>query len=329
MFQFEELSSSYHRKATMKAAKSGRSQNISSAVRCNYWNEMMERLQAFQQDHNGSCDVPQRYRSDRQLANWVDNLRQRHRRGALSHDQQEQLEEIGFQWTTNRPQSEKEKWNEMFSRLRFYQQQHNGSCNVPKRYKQDPKLANWVNFQRQSLKKGKLAQERQEQLQAIGFEWTTVRTKSESTKWNEMFQRLLVYKKQHNGCCTVPQGYSQDPKLANWVYTQRRQCRKGVLAKDRTHQLDAIGFQWNLAKPKQTEGQDHHHHQQKHSDKTELQLAVPLDPGKFHNITNQFSEQEKVGVCKNNRQRPKLCGLSLLSVAVSTKHPPCPNSSSS
>jgi hypothetical protein len=40
-------------------------------------------------------------------------------------------------------------------------------------------------------------------------------------KWDEIFGRLLKYKKEH-GDCLVPNRYEQDPSLGAWVSTQRR-----------------------------------------------------------------------------------------------------------
>ena len=65
-------------------------------------------------------------------------------------------------------------------------------------------------------------------------------------QWTEMFKRLEAYQQEHNGSCNVPKGYPQDPKLGNWVITQRSRHKKGLLAKERCDQLEAIGFQWKI-----------------------------------------------------------------------------------
>ena len=131
------------------------------------------------------------------------------------------------------------KWTKMFKRLQTYQQEHDGSCNVPQGYPQDPKLGRWVKKQRNIYKKGSLAKERCDQLESIGFEWTV----REQTEWTEMFKRLQAYQKGHNSGRNVPRGYPQDPKLGRWVNTQRENYKKGLLAKERCDQLDSIGFE--------------------------------------------------------------------------------------
>ena len=81
-------------------------------------------------------------------------------------------------------QTDENKWNKMLTRLQAYQQEHNGSCNVPKNYRQGPKLGRWVDWQRTRYRKGLLTKERFDQLEAIGFQWTL----REQTEWTKILQ---------------------------------------------------------------------------------------------------------------------------------------------
>ena len=176
------------------------------------WTEMFKRLQTYQREHNGSCNVPEQYHPDPQLGNWVQNQRKNHKKGSLLKERHDQLQAVGFQWTPKREREhslqEQEQWNEMFKRLQAYKQENNGSCNVPRGYQQDPQLSVWVGNQRQNYKKGLLNKERCDQLEAVGFQ---------QTKWTEMFERLQAYQQGHNGSCNVPRGYRPDPHLGTWV----------------------------------------------------------------------------------------------------------------
>lgn len=53
--------------------------------------------------------------------------------------------------------------------------------------------------------------------------------------------RLVEFKAEH-GHCNVPKRWSENPKLASWVATQRRAYRHGDLSADRQLKLEAIGF---------------------------------------------------------------------------------------
>jgi hypothetical protein len=75
---------------------------------------------------------------------------------------------------------------------------------------------------------------------------TTIRyDRWQNERWDEMFQRLVAYKKVHKST-TVPERYAEDPKLATWVQTQRRTCGKKNISVKRIGRLDSIGFVWKI-----------------------------------------------------------------------------------
>ena len=204
------------------------------------WTKILKRLQAYQQEHNGSCNVPRQYDPDPQLATWVMNQRHQYKKGVLAKERCDQLDAIGFEWkSTRREQSLEKQWTKMFKRLQEYQQEYNG--NMPKGYYQDPKLGRWVHKQRFLYKKGLLSKERFDQLEAIDFQWAQY-----NGWWAEMLKRLQAYQQEHDGSCNVPYRYPPDPQLGRWVSEQCERYNKGLLAKERCDQLEAIGFQWTL-----------------------------------------------------------------------------------
>ena len=117
------------------------------------WTKMFKRLQAYQQEHEGSCNVPAQYHQDPQLGQWVTTQRCRYKKGLLAKERYDELEAIGFEWTRN------PAWTEMFKKLQDYQQEHNGSCTVPQKYRKDPQLGRCVNRQRFDCNKEMLTKE--------------------------------------------------------------------------------------------------------------------------------------------------------------------------
>ena len=131
-----------------------------------------------------------------------------------------------------------------------YKAQH-GDCLVPSRYEANLKLGKWVETQRYEYTKlkraeaspslkpdetqedgkpgakprvtnARLTEERLRRLESIGFEWK-VRNKMKryyDKQWQEMFDQLLEFKSK-NGHTMVPKRYPVNPRLANWVHTQR------------------------------------------------------------------------------------------------------------
>ena len=63
-----------------------------------------------------------------------------------------------------------------------------------------------------------------------------------------MFQRLIEYKK-HVGNTKVPKQYDQDPKLGEWVATQRQAYKIANFPKERASLLNSIGFDWGVSSP--------------------------------------------------------------------------------
>jgi hypothetical protein len=121
----------------------------------------------------------------------------------------------------------------MFERFSEYRQR--GDENVP----QDRQLAGWIGDQRLIRKRGRLSEDRIRRLDELGFEW-----ESDAAKWDEMFERLAVYKMQ-NATCAVPLKWAEDPELARWVNRQRSNKKRRLLSEDQLRRLNALGFEWD------------------------------------------------------------------------------------
>lgn len=137
------------------------------------WNTMFKELEKTQAEY-GSCLIPREHRSKyKKLRNWIQTQRREKRKGSLSSERIEQLDSIGFVWNAQetRQESYESQWRAMFKELEKLKEEY-GSCLIPREFRsQYKKLYNWIQTQKQEKKKGKLTQERIEQLEAIGFIW--------------------------------------------------------------------------------------------------------------------------------------------------------------
>jgi len=76
-------------------------------------------------------------------------------------------------------------------------------------------------------------------------------------KWNQMFDRLYLFKEKH-GHCLVPNRYENDPALGAWVSTQRRQYKillsgsseSTPMTAERASRLESLGFVWATNDPR-------------------------------------------------------------------------------
>ena len=132
-------------------------------------------------------------------------------------------------------------WEEMFVALVTFKNKYN-HCNVPRAFRDNPKLGTWVINQRHLGNQKKLPATLKRRLEALGFVWNTL-----DEGWEQMFTVLADYRRQ-NGNCKVPQNWRDNPKLGKWVQHQRNSRRTGALSEERIHRLDKIGFQWKPSK---------------------------------------------------------------------------------
>ena len=69
------------------------------------------------------------------------------------------------------------KWLESLAKVVKYKEE-NGNCNVPRKWKRDPTLGEWVHFQRRQFRlrqlnrRNHMTDERIRKLEAVGFEWS-------------------------------------------------------------------------------------------------------------------------------------------------------------
>ena len=216
----------------------------------------------------------------------------------VSPEQKAKLDALGFVWSL-RSRRVDEHWENMFQQLVAYKETH-GHSHVPSRWEPNIKLSKWVETQRYEYTKlqrsvnettevneseanpktnmpnPRLTQDRIRRLESIGFEWRVKQKMKRyfDKQWDEMFQRLLLYREQH-GNTLCPKRYPPDPRLGTWAATQRIQYRKLLegkskqsdgassdsgddpprglsdeemsfrLTDDRRRRLEDIGFVWN------------------------------------------------------------------------------------
>lgn len=200
----------------------------------NYFETMFRVLLEYKQAH-GDCLVPQRWKENHKLAEWVSEQRMAYNRERLAPDRVRRLGEVGFEWDPIGT-----RWEEMFQQLVEFKKEH-GHTNVPQRSPRYTELANWVRNQRAAKRYNRpIIIERGKRLDGIGFVWRL----TEQNPWESMFERLTKFKELH-GHCNVPQKGGTDKRLGKWVNTQRTHYTRGKLAPSRVRQLEEIGFVWN------------------------------------------------------------------------------------
>jgi hypothetical protein len=196
------------------------------------WARMFSELVAFHQRFR-HCRVLPNWSESPNLGKWVMRQRFFKRKGGLSQERIKRLDDIGFAWSPLDT-----SWKRKFDQLAAFTTEH-GHCKVPFNDPEHRKLAIWVRIQRTARRKGKLKDDKIQQLTAIGLDWEVY-----EKNWLEMFGELIEYFKIQ-GHCNVPQGWDANPELAKWVMYQRARKRKGTLSHARLQSLDELGFEWH------------------------------------------------------------------------------------
>lgn len=200
------------------------------------WENKFALLQQFRHD-NRHCIVP---RNHPEIGDWASRQRRMYKLKQIAPERKHRLDELGFSWDRD-----SERWDEHFLELLEFKQVR-GHCLVPRRYRENMKLARWVEAQRNYYNndRSKISQERIERLNNAGFAWSD----NNKTDWDVRFHELVQYKDKH-GDTLVPQRDDKIGALGNWVVAQRYHYKKRNkrLTEDRIAKLNSIGFVWDAS----------------------------------------------------------------------------------
>jgi len=154
------------------------------------WLTSFERLRRYVEQEGHAC-VPAKYTTEDgyKLGTWVIDQRYEYKKGRLSLEQQEALEQLpGWVWNAQKGRHKgmnkdlSESWLESLKRLREYVG-HEGNARVPSKYISEDgyRLGTWVRDQRYEYKKGRLSVEQRDALmQLSGWAWN-VQKKRQTT----------------------------------------------------------------------------------------------------------------------------------------------------
>lgn len=168
---------------------------------------------------------------------------------SLTRDRVDQLEAIGFEWKI---MNESTPWEKRYEELLYFHREH-GHANVPRGYKPNPQLSEWVHTQRILYRKRSpiiFDTERQTKLESLGLLWYTAPERKkprQCTPWEDRFAELVAFKAKF-GHLHVPRRGEYEA-LARWVHSTRTQYRrkaKMLFENDRIARMQAIGFSWNV-----------------------------------------------------------------------------------
>ncbi|GAX13091.1 hypothetical protein FisN_17Hu020 [Fistulifera solaris] len=125
------------------------------------WNHMYQRLLVFRKAQGHTMVTAN---DDNELCEWITKQRYKKRNGKLLSNRKELMDQIGFVWDV------RDDWDEYYQRLVTYKLE-NGHMDV--KQSKDKDLYDWMRRQRQVKRQNKMRADREEQLNEIGFVWST------------------------------------------------------------------------------------------------------------------------------------------------------------
>jgi hypothetical protein len=204
------------------------------------WEEKYRLLVEYYQK-NGHSFVPVNYPENKSLGTWVATQRLLEAKGKLGQSKKNKLNALKFVWSRDTEKQLKaiqnKKWEASFEKLRVYYEKY-GTCQVSLQV--DPVLQRWTCWQRKAFYEGKLSKDRLDRLNEISFPWSI-----QEGYWMKMYDALMEFKKRF-GHTRVPFQWSENHKLADWVY--RMKVNKKNLSIQKVELLNRIDFDWSLSR---------------------------------------------------------------------------------
>lgn len=179
------------------------------------WVEKYEQLRDFR-DRFGHCRVPKMWDENLALGTWVHAMRQYKRKGKLSEERTQKLEELDFTWRIHSGASETGEDEELeVDDDDDEEEQH------------QPAAAAKVTPTRPKGRR------------------KSAETEINDEIWEERYNDLVEYWKRF-GHSKVPKKWEENPGLGAWVAQMRERKRAGKLDEEKVARLDKLDFTWNF-----------------------------------------------------------------------------------
>jgi superfamily II DNA or RNA helicase len=215
---------------------------IDANIVTNKWTNNYDAVKKWYDDHNGQKPLAvSKDNEEKRLGLWCGTQRRNKKKGKLDEDRIEQLELIvGWEWELDLDAV----WTNNYKEVKRWYNDHNGQKPSPvSKDVEEKRLGSWCGNQRTNKKKGKLDEDRIEQLELIdGWEW------DQDAVWTNNYDAVKKWYDEHDG--QKPLAVSKDneeKRLGLWCTNQRQNKKKGKLDEDQIEQLELIvGWEWGL-----------------------------------------------------------------------------------
>ncbi len=216
------------------------------------WLNQILKLEDYKKK-TGNCNVSQTNPNQEyaKLGKWLSDQRTSKKRGKLEKTRQEMLDNLGVVWNIHIYEFEKQ-----IAELIEYKKVY-GSFDVPITFEKNKNLAYFIY----RLKTGKIKEKwKLDRLNEIGVTEIEIvkvdRTKTWVTKrWYKKLEGLKELKNKGIDV-NIPRNYIQNPKLGEWVYSQKRAFSNNKLKKIQISELIKLGLKIDFINKKRKSWND-------------------------------------------------------------------------
>jgi hypothetical protein len=202
------------------------------------WEERFDELLKYR-DLYGTIIVPNRSRDlsypywERRLGIWVDNQRQRYKRGKLVDWRYDKLISVDFDFDPNVTIFEQH-----FADFLKFKEKY-GHTLIPRDCTEFPGLSSWVHH----IREKSCREDWKRRLDKEGFVWKAI-----DEFWQNKFRELVEYKRSY-GNFKIYYKNEKSQKLLIWANRIRVAKRRNTpsLSEEQIQLLDSIGFDWEPA----------------------------------------------------------------------------------
>ena len=200
------------------------------------WWEQFTAACRFHEAH-GHLEVPRHLEfAGFRLGQCISTWRQMERRGRLTQERKQLLDELGMIW--NAP----DEWWGRGIRAAMAFHEERGNLRVTRTEEVDDfPLGQWISTQREERRIGRLDSDRARCLDDLGMIWNVI-----DDAWEQGYRAAKTYK-DYQGDLRVP-GRHVTPDgfpLGSWIIKQRTKRRRGRLAPERAARLDDLEMIWS------------------------------------------------------------------------------------
>ena len=235
------------------------------------------------------------------LYNWVGSQRHRKKRGSISGQEEDLLNEIGFVWVLRKKKVKYKRgvrlpWEERFSLLIDFKQKYKSIDNEElfvTLKEENEVLFYWLKEQVLKHQRGRLVQEKKELLDThFGDSWMQL-SKPIPKGWVEHYEELRVFYRKYKHC-HVTKVYKTRTNFVKWVWGQISDYNKGKLHWEKVRLLDQLNFSETA------------YHFLTHQEKWEFHYQELQDFYKKHGHSNlDYTENNNLKCWLENQKRKK------------------------